>query len=84
MGRKVETDNGISNRDIKVIALDYGFKLKEQPDGSMDLNPYVYLFARAMVKEFEQVERLKRSELIKQNETLTQQVLALKQGFAIK
>lgn len=84
MTRKVPTDNDISDRDIKTIALDYGFKLKEQPDGTMDLNPYVYLFARAMVKEFEQVERLKRSDLIKQNDILTQQVIALKQGFNVK
>ena len=27
---------------IKAIALSSGFKLKEQTDGNMDLNPYVY------------------------------------------
>ena len=27
---------------IKAIALNSGFKLKEQTDGNMDLNPYVY------------------------------------------
>lgn len=31
--------------DIKTVALACGFKLKEQPDGSTDLNPYVYDFA---------------------------------------
>lgn len=32
----------LNKETIKQIALDNGFKLKEQPDGSMDLNPYVY------------------------------------------
>jgi hypothetical protein len=84
VSREVPTDNNVSDRDIKVIALNYGFKLKEQPNGGMDLNPYVYLFARAMVKEFEQVELLKRKELSKENTHLRQQVIALKQGFRIK
>lgn len=30
---------------VKALALSVGFKLKEQPDGTMDLNPYVYKFA---------------------------------------
>ena len=30
---------------IKKMALASGFKLKEQPNGEMDLNPYVYRFA---------------------------------------
>lgn len=29
---------------IKKMALGSGFKLKEQPNGEMDLNPYVYKF----------------------------------------
>ena len=33
---------------IKAIALSSGFKLKEQPDGDMDLNPYVYEFAKLL------------------------------------
>ena len=36
---------------IKDVALDCGFKLKEQPDGSMDLNPYVYTFADKLIKQ---------------------------------
>ncbi len=36
---------------IKRIALDNGFKLKKQEDGTMDLNPYVYDFARALVRD---------------------------------
>lgn len=39
------TDDQITN-----IALAHGFNLKEQPDGSMALNPYVYQFARALLK----------------------------------
>ena len=38
----------MTNDDIKAIALANGFTLREQPDGGMDLNPYVYGFARAM------------------------------------
>lgn len=36
---------------IKELALANGFKLKEQPDGSMDLNPYVYEFAFELMKQ---------------------------------
>lgn len=32
----------LDRETLKQIALENGFKLKEQPDGSMDLNPYVY------------------------------------------
>ena len=39
----------MTNDQIKEIALANGFKLKEQPSGAMDLNPYVYEFARALV-----------------------------------
>lgn len=35
---------------IERIALANGFKLKEQPDGSMALNPYVFEFARALLE----------------------------------
>lgn len=41
---------GAVDRDaVKSLALAHGFKLKEQPDGTMDLNPYVYEFAAAML-----------------------------------
>jgi hypothetical protein len=33
---------------IKELALANGFKLKTQPDGTEDLNPYVYEFAKAL------------------------------------
>lgn len=36
---------------VKSLALSNGFKLKAQPDGSTDLNPYVYEFAAALVSD---------------------------------
>ena len=36
----------MNNDYIKKVALAKGFKLKTQEDGSEDLNPYVYKFAR--------------------------------------
>ena len=33
---------------VRELALANGFKLKEQPDGTLDLNPYVYEFAAAL------------------------------------
>ena len=33
---------------IKELALANGFKLKDQPNGELDLNPYVYDFANAI------------------------------------
>ena len=30
---------------VREMAIIYGFKLKQQPDGRMDLNEYVYQFA---------------------------------------
>ena len=36
---------------IKQAALECGFKLKEQPDGNMDLSPYVYTFADKLIKQ---------------------------------
>ena len=41
----------IAKQYIKDVALECGFKLKEQPDGSMDLNPYVYTFADKLIKQ---------------------------------
>ena len=43
----------MTNDQIKEIALANGFKLKEQPSGEMDLNPYVYDFARALIDELD-------------------------------
>ena len=40
----------MNNEKIKELALQCGFKLKEQPDGEMDLNDYVYSFAWALLQ----------------------------------
>ena len=45
----VEPDR-LTDEEIREVALDNGFKLKLQKDGGMDLNPYVYVFVRAIVK----------------------------------
>lgn len=37
--------------DIKELALETGFKLKEQPNNDLDLNPYVYDFAKNIMLE---------------------------------
>lgn len=39
------------NQIIKKLALQHGFNLKPQPNSEMDLNPYVYDFARALLIE---------------------------------
>lgn len=46
----------MNKETIKELALANGFKLKEQPDGTMDLNPYVFEFAAA-------IDRVAASEL---------------------
>lgn len=40
----------MDKKTVKEIALANGFKLKEQPDGSLELNPYVYVFADKLVE----------------------------------
>ena len=69
-GNPVEENNvSITNEQIKKIALENGFKLKDQPNGELDLNPYVYDFARALlqsyaVSEHDQVWRERLSAVI--------------------
>ena len=41
----------IGKQYIKDVALECGFKLKEQPNGELDLNPYVYTFADKLIKQ---------------------------------
>jgi hypothetical protein len=39
------------NKDqVRAIALQHGFELKEQADGTRDLHPYVYEFAQALLE----------------------------------
>lgn len=40
----------MNKQRVKELALSNGFKLKEQPGGVEDLNPYVYEFAAALVE----------------------------------
>lgn len=40
----------MNNERIKELALANGFNLKEQSDGTMELNPYVYEFVKALLK----------------------------------
>lgn len=44
----------MNEQQIKKLALANGFKLKEQANGNMDLNPYVYDFARALMQTAQQ------------------------------
>ncbi len=51
----------MNKKQIKDLALSNGFKLKEQPSGEMDLNPYVYEFASALIaKANERVKELEK------------------------
>lgn len=45
-----DDDRFISDGEIRDIALKAGFTVREQPDGEFDLNPYVYDFARTLIK----------------------------------
>ena len=51
----------MTNDEIRDLALSHGFTLRSQPDGAMDLNPYVYAFARALIeREREECARIAR------------------------
>lgn|GEM_PF-2050632 len=52
----------MNKQQVKELALSNGFKLKQQPSGEMDLNPYVYEFAEDLLaKANERVEELEKS-----------------------
>lgn len=40
----------MDKEQIKALALQAGFKLKEQGNGTLDLNPYVYQFANDLIE----------------------------------
>ncbi|PNN10542.1 hypothetical protein [Acinetobacter sp. FDAARGOS_131] len=51
----------MDKKTVKEIALANGFKLKEQPDGALELNPYVYVFADKLVEHQQaKVEELQK------------------------
>lgn len=47
----------ITNDEIQKIALENGFTTRRQPNGEIDLNPYVYSFARALLQHEEAKDR---------------------------
>ena len=54
--------NMLTNDQIKEIALQNGFKLKEQPGGEMDLNPDVYHFAKTLESGVQAITAQKYTE----------------------
>lgn len=60
----------MDKENIRKIALDRGFKLKQQPDSSVDLNPYVYDFAAEL--EAQAIERF--CEELKEKNCLSKEV----------
>lgn len=54
----------MTDEDIERIALASGFELKNQPDGSMALHPYVFAFARALLAAAPSPEEESRLEAI--------------------
>lgn len=63
----------MTNDQIRDIALANGFKLKEQPDGTMDLNPYVYdVMQKVMLLKLGQV-RADMTDLVDSKDTLESQ-----------
>lgn len=40
----------MTEEQIKKVALEHGFSERRQPDGSFDLNPYVYTFAQNLME----------------------------------
>lgn len=54
---------------IKDLALANGFKLKRQPCGEMDLNPYVYKFSSALIASLAVEHRAMYAELENLKET---------------
>ena len=73
---------------VKELALANGFKLKEQADGSMDLNAYVYDFANAIeqaakaqaVSEFQQSKQSEIEELTRQINSLNEEIIQIIAG----
>lgn len=54
----------MNKKRVRELALSNGFKLKQQPSGEMDLNPYVYEFVDALLsKANERVKSLEQTNL---------------------
>lgn len=52
----------MTDDQIKRLALANGFRLRPQSDGSIDLNEYVYAFAREVFEAGQKAERAKREK----------------------
>lgn len=50
MVRQGDLIGHVSDDDIRRIALENNFVLKDQPDGTQDLKPYVFAFSRALIQ----------------------------------
>lgn len=57
------------NEQIKQVLLAHGFKEKEQPDGSFDLNPYVYTAVRAVLAQALAQQRVSVKDRLPENGT---------------
>ncbi|MCG7550959.1 hypothetical protein [Pseudoalteromonas sp. Of7M-16] len=73
----------MTNEQIRQLALANGFKLKEQPNGEMDLNPYVYQFAKALIGEQMEVIH-ERNEKLSSCKLLAEYVLKQTEGAELK
>jgi hypothetical protein len=60
----------MEQEQIKKLALASGFKLKEQEDGSLDLNEYVYTFAKAIIKLAESLDTKRIDWLASPNQNI--------------
>ena len=69
----------IDRDTIEHLALENGFKLKEQPDGAMALNPYVFDFAQAIAQKAAEAEREACAEIAR-NEWRTRKNLHDQEG----
>ena len=63
----------MDKKTVKEIALANGFKLKEQPGGTLELNPYVYVFSDKLVEHQQsKVDELQK-QLIDQGQRFNEQ-----------
>ena len=74
----------LTNEQIKEICLNHGFKEKDQGDGRMDLNPYVYDAVRAAIRQATGTPGAVRPQLSEQDEFrdyIKQERSSLAMGF---
>ena len=54
----------MQREQVQKLALEAGFKLKKQPSGEMDLNPYVYTFVEKLFEESEEINLLRNLHIM--------------------